>query len=224
MKSSETIALFKSDFSVGKSILPLERIFDIAENEVVLVEDSMSGFRAAKKLSEATGKELRFGLRLETQDQSESSKLIFFAKDANGVDSLRRIYTKAFTDGGGVYKLNKKDLNGLQVAVPFYDSYIYKNLFNFGVHDVNLDGLNPWYFEEQNGHPFDFIISRSIRRLGVQPIKAKSIYYENKEDYPAFCFYKAVCNRAPGRPATWEKPNLEHFCSDEFCYESYSDK
>ena len=38
------------------------------------------------------------------------------------------------------------------------DSYIAKNLFHFGIHDLDLEGLNPWYFEEDNGHPFDFLI------------------------------------------------------------------
>jgi len=218
------IPLWKSDFSIGRSILTLDKIFDLAEKEVVLVEDSMSGFRAAKKLSEKTGKPLRFGLRLETEDGSQPSKVIYFAKNAKGVDSLRRIYTKAFTKNEGVYKLDKKELEGIQVAIPFYDSYIHRNLFNFGIHDLDLKGLNPWYFEEENGHPFDFLISRKQNKLSFKTLKVKSIYYEKKEDYPAFCFYKAVCNRGMGKSPTWEKPNLEHFCSDQFSYESFLDK
>ena len=218
------LACFKSDSSIGRSILTLEKIFELAEDEVVLVEDSMSGFRTAKKLSEKTGKPLRFGLRLETQSTSQASKLIYFAKNAKGVDSLRRIYTKAFTKNNGVYLFEKEELEGLQIAVPFYDSFIYRNLFYFGIHDLDLAGLNPWYFEEDNRHPFDFIISRAIKKLGIETIKAKSIFYEKKEDFQAFCFYKAVCGRKPGRAATWENPNLEHFCSDQFCYEDFVDK
>ena len=134
---------FKSDFSIGRSILTLDKIFSFDEREIVLVEDSMSGFRAARKLSDKTGKPLRFGLRLETQSTSQASKLIYFAKNAKGVDSLRRIYTKAFTKNNGVYQFDKSELEGLQVAVPFYDSYIYRNLFYFGIHDLDLEGLNP---------------------------------------------------------------------------------
>lgn len=218
------IPLLKSDFSIGKSILTLDKIFSFDEKEIVLVEDSMSGFRAAKKLSDKTGKPLRFGLRLETQSTSQASKLIYFAKNAKGVDSLRRIFTKAFTKNNGVYQFDKKELDGIQIAVPFYDSYIYRNLFYFGVHCLDLKDLDIWYFEEENGHPFDFIISRALKKLGIETIKAKSIYYEKKEDFQAFCFYKAVCGRKTGRAVTWEKPNLEHFCSDEFCHQEYLDK
>lgn len=218
------IPLIKTDSSIGRSILTVDKVFEFPQDEVILVEDSMSGFRSAKKLSEKTGKPLRFGLRLETQSTSQASKLIYFAKNAKGIDSLRRIYTKAFTKNDGVYLFEKTELEGIQVAVPFYDSYIYRNLFYFGIHDLDLAGLNPWYLEEDNGHPFDFIISRALKKQGIETIKAKSIYYEKRDDFQAFCFYKATCNRKPGRAPTWEKPNLEHFCSDQFCWEDYLDK
>ena len=60
------IALVKTHASIGKSILTVEKAFELPQDEVILVEDSMAGFRSAKKLSEKTGKPLRFGLRLET--------------------------------------------------------------------------------------------------------------------------------------------------------------
>ena len=218
------IALVKTHASIGKSILTVEKAFELPQDEVILVEDSMAGFRSAKKLSEKTGKPLRFGLRLETKCSSESSKLIYFARNSEGVDSLRRLYTKTFTKGGGVYELKKEELKGIQVAVPFYDSYISKNLFHFGIHDLDLEGLNPWYFEEDNGHPFDFLISRALKKQKIETIKAKSIYYEKREDFAAFQFYKAVCQRKAGRPTTFERPQLEYFCSDQFCWEDYLDK
>lgn len=213
------IKLYKSHFSIGNSILRIPQIFSLEENEIVLVEDSMSGFRTAKKESEKTGKDLRFGLRLETIDSGESSKVIYFAEDSQGVDSLRRIYTKAFTTNNGIYKLDVDELKGIQVAIPFYDSYIHKNLHNFGSHELDFRGMKLIYFEENNSHPFDFFISKALKDLNIETIEAKSIYYEKKEDFPAFQFYKAVCNRKGGKNPTYERPELEYFCSDEFCLE-----
>lgn len=214
------IPLFKSHFSIGKSILTIPRIFELSESDVVIVDDSLSGIRSAMKESEKTGKELRFGLKLETRDGSEPSKLIYFAKGPKGIDSLRRIYTKAFTKGGGIYELNRDELIDIQIAVPFYDSYVSRNLFNFGMHDLSLEGLNPWYFEEDNHHPFDFLISKTLKKNKIKTIQTKSVCYEKKEDFAAFQFYKAVCERKAGKQTSYERPNLEHFCSDEFCLES----
>ena len=33
--------------------------------------------------------------------------------------------------------------------------------------------------------------------------------------------YKIICGRKFGRTATLSMPNLDHFGSDEFCFESY---
>ena len=216
------IPLFKSEFSVGKSILRIKRIFELAENEVVLVEDSMSGFRRANKESEKTGKPLRFGLRLETSFSGNNpSKVIYFAKGNKGIDSLRRIYTKAFTENDGIYNLKKEELIDLMVAIPFYDSYIHRNIHNFGSHELDLSGLDPIFFEENNHHPLDFFIKRAILDMGIKTVPAKSIYYENKSDFTAFQFFKAVTNRTGGRQPSFERPELGLFCSDEFCWESF---
>ena len=61
------LPLFKSHFSIGKSILKLsggEGVFDIAKEaglkKVFLVEDSLTGFLESAKLSEDTGIQLVF--------------------------------------------------------------------------------------------------------------------------------------------------------------------
>ena len=45
--------------------------------------------------------------------------------------------------------------------------------------------------------------------------------YRNREDFEAFQMYKAVCARKQGKVPTYSKPNLNDFCSDDFCFESY---
>jgi DNA polymerase III alpha subunit len=90
------IPLFKSHYSIGKSILTLKNpekvedggpdsIFSIAQEhklkQVCLVEDSLVGFLEAKKTSEELGVNLYFGLRIEIENGS-SYKVIIFAKTA----------------------------------------------------------------------------------------------------------------------------------------------
>ena len=215
------IPLFKTENSIGKSILKISQVFSLAKDEVVLVEDSMSGFRKANKESAKTGKPLRFGLRIETTSGNQPSKVIFFSKGNKGIDSLRRIYTKAFTKNNGVYELEKSELEDLKIAIPFYDSYIHRNIHNFGSHELDLEGLNPVFFEENNNHPFDILIKRAIVDMGIKTTPAKSIYYEKKEDFTAFQWFKAMANRSGGRTPTFERPDLSYFCSDEFCWEAY---
>ena len=99
------LPIFKSDFSIGKSILTLnlpkdnkkegsDSIFDIAISnnfeKVVLVEDSLTGFLQALKNSEALNLDIIFGLRISVcsdmnsdpkeTNKKDESKIIIFAK------------------------------------------------------------------------------------------------------------------------------------------------
>lgn len=229
------IPLFKSQFSVGKSILTLENILNIAEinslQEIVLVEDSFYGFRSFNKALAERGIKFVFGLRIEvlsndSDDKEKPSKLIFFAKNNQGIQKIKDLYTAANTDKSKSVILNKyskEDFKDIKIAVPFYDSYIYNNLFHFGMSNIDLNGFDHVYFIENNSHPFDFQIKNAIDQLGVKTVDAKSIYYKNKDEFHAFQMYKAVCNRSQGKSPTFSNPNLNHFCSDEFCWESYKD-
>ena len=218
--------LFKSHYSIGKSLLKMEAIFDLAANEkeVIIIDDNMGGFRAAKSIAKDRDKRLRFGVTLNSSTGQESSNVIYFAKDNKGVDSLRRICTKTFVDGEGTYQVDKNDLEGIKVAIPFYDSFIHKNLHFFGIHDFNAEGISPIYFREDNGHPYDPFINAALDKLGVETIAAKSIYYEKKAHFPAFQFYKANCVPRGGRKPNFGNPNLNDCCSDEFSWENYLTK
>ena len=217
------IPLFKSHYSIGNSILTIEEIFEKDLDKIVLVEDSMTGFRKAKKESENLKKQLLFGLRLNVASENNSSKLIVFAKNNEGIDSLRRIYTKTYTEQDGIYKIDLKDLKGIKTVVPFYDSFLHKSIHNFGCFELNLPD-DVVFFVENNNHPFDFQIQRAIEKFGGTVEKAKSIFYNNKEDFKAFQFYKAVCNRKMGKSPSFHRPELEDCSSDQFCWESFIEK
>lgn len=227
------IPLFKTSYSIGKSLLRVEDIVDIAQShklkKVTLVEDNFYGFRVANKAFLNAEIPMVFGIRLPVfQSESEiPSKLIFFAKNNKGINNLRNLYTKCKTSPLEVLNLSKiteSELGDIKIGVPFYDSYLYNNIFYFGLCDLKLDKYDHFYIEENNSHPFDFQIRSYLKKLKVKTQKAKTIYYRDREDFDAFQMYRAVCARKQGRIPTYSKPNLNDFCSNDFCFESYLER
>lgn len=229
------VPLFKSQFSIGKSILTSEKILDIAQTnqleKVILLEDTFYGFRVFNKLFQDEGIPFVFGLRISVVntegDYSEKpSKLALFAKNNEGIGDLKRMFSNASLDDRNSLILSDydtSDFKNLKVCVPFYDSYIFNNLFHFGLSHIDIKHLDPVYFIEDNNHPFDFQIKSIIDSLGVKTQAVKTILHRDKDDFAALQMYKAACNRSGGKSPTFQNPNLNHFCSDEFCWESYKD-
>ncbi len=225
------IPLFKSTFSIGRSLLRVEDLIDIAQSgevkKMILVEDNFYGFRVINKAFLEIEMPMIFGVRLpvvQSNLSEKSSKLIFFPKNNKGMRVVRGLYTKCYTSEGeclNFSNINAGELDEVSIGVPFYDSYIFNNIFHFGLCDLSLDDFDHFYMEEENNHPFDFQISAALKKFNVPTEKAKSIYYRDKDDFEAFQMYKAVCNRQQGRVPTFSNPRLNDFCSNEFCYESY---
>ncbi len=243
------IPLFKSHFSIGKSILKLESgtteasdgIFNIAEElklkNVVLVEDSLTGFLESAKLSKAYGLDLIFGLRLTAcsnlSTEKDCHKVIVFAKNDSGCKQLNKIYSKAFeTEAQAIDMNDLADLwqeENLKLAIPFYDSFIFNNIMSFSTCVPNFSFTNPTFFTEDNNLPFDSIIKEKVLDFTsskkLKHEKTKSIYYKNREDFEAFQTYKCICGRTgwKGKSVSLEKPNLDHCGSKEFCIESWKE-
>lgn len=255
-----TIPLFKSHYSIGKSILTLgapnasrnpagaTSIFDIAtENnlsELVLVEDSFMGFLEAQKISEQLGINFIFGLRFDVcQDVTDisdeslrkcSHKVIIFLKNAAGYKTLNHIYTQCKTIHNGWLDLSVlSDLwreRHLSLAIPFYDSFIFKNLTSFNACVPNFPFTSPTFFTEDNSLPFDGLIREGVNEYAcsqnslIQPVQ--SIYYNRCSDFDSYLAYKLICGRNSfaGRSLSLEKPNFDHLGSNEFCWESYLNK
>lgn len=210
--------LFKTHFSIGKSILTPKDCFDLAEDlpQVVFVEDDFGGFRKIKRISEDTGKKFVYGIRLDCiHNGSLPSKLILFAKTNSGVAELRHIYTAAKANGD-VWDM-KTVSDNIQIVVPFYDSYIHKSIHQFGIFSLPVE--NCIHFVEDNRHPFDYQILKNIKKLGVTTEQAQSVYYKSPEYFKAFQGYKSICKRKGGRPVSFGRPELEDFCSDRFYYD-----
>lgn len=228
--------IFKSTYSIGKSILTLEEIVDISKEnnlkEVILVEDNLTSFMKAFHLCHKNNIDLIYGLRItmsnENLDDDSDHKVVIFAMDDNGCKLLNKIYSLAFVQNNG--KLTYKDLrslwdsDSLRFVVPFYDSFIHQNNLYLKNCIPELKGFDPVFWVEKNNLPYDRLIEQKVLEFAENSYKisnVKTICYKNREDVEALQTYKILTNRSFGRQATLSNPNLNHFSSDEFCWESY---
>jgi DNA polymerase III alpha subunit len=233
------IPIFSSHYSIGKSILTLDipneneegptSIFKICQDqnleEIFLVENSLTGLPEALKNSAKLGLNLRFGLKFEVCE--ENHKIIVFARNTGGLHRLRDLYSLAFSRkeclSESILKKHwsKKDL---MLAIPFYDSFLYKNIMSFDGCTPDFKSLNPLFFIEKNSLPFDSILEKKVldyaNSFNLETQIVKTILYNKKEDCDALLTYKCICLRKFGNKSL-SKPNVDHFGSNEFCMESY---
>lgn len=246
--------IFKSHYSIGKSILTLEppsqdrnggpdSVFDIVESleddKLVLVEDTFMGFLQGQKMCESLGLKFIFGLRIDIIDESfdpelkkiPKHKLIVFSKNANGCKILFKIYTELKSSDHEAINLSLLrslwDKESLELAVPFYDSFLFSNLFLFNSFVVDLSYFEPKFLIEYNGLPFDIILNESVANYcganSFESLNCKSIFYKNRADFDSYVTYKLICSRGSfsSNKSSLEKPNFDHMGSREFCYESF---
>jgi DNA polymerase III alpha subunit len=242
------IPIFTSHFSIGKSILTLDNpskiksgasdsVFSVAEDlglqEIVLVENTMTGFLKAYNTAKELNKKIIFGLKInvrgagESEEKNGEHKIVIFAKNGEGCKLLNKIYSQAFAVNEGwtnfeeIQNLWSEDC--LKMAVPFYDSFIFKNTMTFSNCIPDFRFTAPTFFIERNNLPFDSLIEERIRDYSSShgfPVElTKSILYKTKSDAEALQTYKCICGRS-FQNKTLSKPNLDHFGSDEFCAEA----
>ncbi len=245
------LPLFKSHYSVGRSILTFDKagrsefgpvsIFTIVKEnnlkEVAIVDDSISGFLEFQKNSSGIDCKFIYGVRLvvvtdmenkEPDSVKESSKIIIFIKNNEGYYKLLKILSKANTDGNykGIGRIDYKTLSkmwdnkSLSLAIPFYDSFLFNNILMNYRCVPDLSFTKPVFFIENNSLPFDDYLAEKVKEFclngGYRIIDAQSIFYEKKEDFTAYLTFRCIINRS-----SVQKPELNHMCSDEFCFESW---
>lgn len=242
------LALFKSHYSIGKSILTLndpnssssggsDSIFDIAEDQekIILVEDSLIGFLQAQKNAEKLNKQLIFGLRISASHETDtenlkdcSHKIILFAKSDEGCKLLNKIYSEASCNYNSIIPhavlkglWSEKDL---MMAIPFYDSFIFMNNFHFCTCIPDFSFTDPTFLIEDNYLPFDLDLKNKVveycSKNNYNTELSKTIYYKNRSDFEAYQTYKCVCSKK-FKQRTLQVPNFDHLASPEFCFESF---
>ena len=152
------IPLFKSHYSLGRSILTLEdkdekddypdSIIQICKEnkmkELYLVEDNMSSFLEAYSNCRKNNIKLNYGLRISVtesmtdkseESKTKSSKIILFFKNKKGYQQLTKLYSIAAKEGFyyeprlDYETISKNWTDDLILCIPFYDSFIFNNNF-----------------------------------------------------------------------------------------------
>lgn len=239
----------KSNYSIGKSILTLENptdsdgksidpypdgpksIFSILKeenlSELILLEDTFYSFYSAYKYCMSNKISLIYGVNLFFSEQDgEKCKISIFIKNKKGYADLIKLSAQMNKNG----TLLKNDLetlmtDNLVMAIPFYDSFIYKNCMTFARFSDYLLRYNPTFFVENNGLPFDHIIKKGVVDIcgdKYTQLPTKTICYYQRSDIDSFLTYKCICNREFNKRSL-SRPNFDHFSSDEFCWESYKE-
>lgn len=248
------IPLFSSHYSPFKSILTLEEpvdiddtkpisIFSIAKKynlkEVFLADTKFAGFPQAYKNSKKCNIDLRFGFIVnvcrDLEDKSEENlktehKVIIWMLNSAGYEDLIKIYSKASIDGF-YYKpridlptLNQMWSKNLLLSIAPYDNFINNNCLKNNNCIVEWQSIEPiLMYAEDMDLTFDSLLSKAIKEYAssynFQILRVHPIYYFNYNCFKAYAAYRCI-----GNGTKYEKPNLDYFCSHEFCFESYLNK
>lgn len=235
------LTLHSKDENKKKRIHPTSIIDICRENELktcILVEDRYGGFVDADKNLTAIGCDLIFGIRFvccaNIADKDEASietehKINVFSASEKGRSKLKKLYSKSWVDG--FYYQPRIDLKSLSevwddedlvLAIPFYDSFLFQNNFFFKSIVPDFSFTKPIFFKQSNGLAQDILINVAIDKFtnGQHEIyPAKSIFYKNREDFLEYMTFRCIKNKT-----SLEKPELEEFSSDEFCFESWKEE
>jgi len=246
------IPLFKSHYSLGRSILTLEdkaekddypdSIIQICKEnkmkEVYLVEDNMSSFLEAYSNCRKNNIKLNYGLRISVTesmaDKSEdsktkSSKIILFFKNKKGYQLLTKLYSIAAKEGFyyeprlDYETISKNWADDLILCIPFYDSFIFNNTLKNSLCIPQFDFTKPIFFIEDNDLPFDSLVKQ--KALSFAENNNLKIYKTKSVFYKERKDFKAYLTfRCINNRSVLNKPNLDHMSSNEFCFESLNKK
>jgi len=243
------IPLFKSHYSLGRSILTLEdkgeadeypdSIIQIAKEnklkEISIVEDNMSSFLEAYTNTKNNNIKLNYGLRVSiTESMSDksddsrqkTSKVIIFFKNKNGHQLLTKLFSIA-AKTGFYYEprldyetLSKNWSDDLILAIPFYDSFIFNNTLRNFICIPQFNFTKPIIFIEDNDLPFDLIIKNKMQKYAQE--NSLEIYKVKSIYYNKRKDFKTYLTfRCINNRSILNKPELEHMSSNEFSFESY---
>jgi DNA polymerase III alpha subunit len=219
VRAKELCEKNKVGFSFGLEIW-------VTNRELAIVSD------AKKEKKESFGNEL---------SRKNESKIIVRALNSEGYKDLIVLYRSYMMDRTDYYyhnrttwdKLKTYWTKNLQLCIPFFDSFVAKNLLSYGaaispdLSFASADGQSIWFFKEVgSGHVHESLIARALdsylASLAGNPavvlIPTKSIYYKDKEYFDGYMAYRALQQKT-----TFSRPELPYFCSNKFSFESWKE-
>lgn len=252
--NNNIIPLFKSHYSIGRSILTVDKaenelkenkpisIFSIAKYyklpEVYISDSSFTGFIETYESVKDLNIPIRFGYQViccaDIEDKSEKSfetehKIIIWMKNSDAYKSLIKISSKAATDGFFyIPRIDYKNLKSLWSDDLLLTIPFYDNF----LHNNCLKGSR-CIFQLEEFKPVFFIEDNGLPFDSI--IKEKILNYcqSNKLEYQdtqSIFYHKRkdflsyLTFRAINNRSTLNKPQLSHMSSDNFCFESWLEK
>ena len=155
-------------------------------------------------------------------ENSDWHKVIVFIRNNQGYRDLIKLHNRTNIDNGGFVTpedLKKYWTENLKLAIPFYDSYLFKNILYGTACSHEFGDIPHVFFYEKNGLPFDTLVASQITG---DKILVKSVYYENEDDFKTWLVYRCCLNYSnKGKIRNLESPMFDHCHSHEFSFESY---
>ena len=250
----QSIPLFKSHYSIGKSILTLEdqeekkpnnpsSVIEIAKRNkmktVFLVEDSMNGFLEAFQNCEKNKIKLVFGLRLticedatvkNTESLERQCKYVILAKNQEGYKRLIKISSSASCDG--FYYQPRTDLKTLEDNWSDKDLQLCVPFYDSFLFNNSLT-FSVCFPDFSFTKPVFFLEDNDMPFDYLVREKVANYCKENKFDtlpvksvyYEDKKDFKAYLTfKCINNRTTLENPRFDHLSSDEFSFESWKEQ
>jgi len=169
--------------------------------------------------------------KIEKNDQSKQneSKVILWMKESAAYKDLIKIHSEIHMNGANKYWHYRGDWatvkrmwsDNLNLSIPFADSFIHRNLLNYGSCIIPDFPCDPILHREINsGLPFAQLIDEALdlynKNNNFEEIKTKTIMYKKRIDSRAYSNYRAILNKGD-----FGNPGIDFLCSDNYCFEDY---
>jgi DNA polymerase III alpha subunit len=205
--------------------------------QIYFVSTRFYDFITAWKLAEENGLQLIFGLELWVCSNSEEkgevstadeSKVIIWMRNSDGYKDLIKLYSAVYTNINNKYyhfradwrTLRKYWTDNLLLSIAFFDGFYARNTLNYGSAIVPDFPMKPVFLREVNsGLPFEPLVNEALENFTkgeYEIIDCKTIYYNRYEDAKSWIVYRSIKERS-----TFNKPELDFCCSNNFCFENY---
>jgi DNA polymerase III alpha subunit len=205
--------------------------------KVHLVSSNFYSFIEAWKNAQKMDLQLIFGLEIwlckDAHDQSpasipDESKVIVWIRDGKGYEQAIKIYSEIYKDSNNKYyhmrgswqNLKNHWCEQLTLTIPFFDSFLHRNLLNHDSSIVPDFPCEPYFqIEVDSGIPFAPYIEEAIATYGAKEdrlIKTKTIFYEKKKDMKAWQILRSI-----NLHSDFGNPEIPFCVSNNFSFEDY---
>lgn len=229
----------------AKNLLDTESVsvFNIAREyalkEIYVADYSFSGFIKAYTTAQKNKISLRYGIKLwicqnlsEKIDESlrTESKVTVWMLNSAAEKDLIKLYNYSWRKDN-LYYQNRLDWPTLKslwtanlgLSIDYYDGFLAQNLLRNGCCVPDLSFTDPEFHLCDTELPFDGLIrEKTVSFCAENNYKTKEVqpvYYYSRADALPYQVFRCIKART-----TLQKPNLDHFSSNNFCWQSFCEK